>query len=681
MLARPLVSLVTLLFSLTALPGLALPTKKDTSYGDPCAAIAGQKWVAPADVRACFTSFEVDPVEKANIVNASTRILDFHTSTNYQIRAPQPFASDVHEDILGDLQRINVTQYQTDFDFHIDISRSFKRLGDGHAAYVNYCYDGLYTNYVPLPLVHLTDKLGAQHVHIAPEAFKVVQVEFSDQIDFWQNALPRNLKGKLESFNGAQVLLIDGKLPYAAVDQNAAISGGFQGLGTRQNSFFSSYSRAANGWNYVLGQFASQSLPLNDWVTLTVVREGRVLPETFNVPYRSRISTSAVPWTDSASFRANNCKATVGTNGVDYYSSSSSNNTENNVNRVQQQPNISPDDRRKHPLSVILDDAPPSGISLPTELVPALSPLNGSYSIAQFYYLNDTQTGVLALGSFSASSFSNLQQNLLTGLQNLRSAGAKQLVIDVTNNGGGFVCIANWLHRVIAGPKNTTEPQAGLNTEIRAQPLAQAITAAIANGADPDWDLYYNPLSWTFANNTPFPAEYDWLKDPVMKVINGHEDFFSQELGQECEPYALEPPAEGLFDPTKIAIIGNGRCASSCALFTATMNKFEGAKTVVFGGRNSVKQQYCGTIGGQSSDFPTINSEIKTTKLSNHPLAPPDLLTNSVVGITWRLALGAWNPDEPEEWQDHPVDVRLGLTKENVNNPFAIWKDAIRAAF
>ena len=34
---------------------------------DPCAAIAGQKWVSPAAVRACFTSFKVEPVIKANV--------------------------------------------------------------------------------------------------------------------------------------------------------------------------------------------------------------------------------------------------------------------------------------------------------------------------------------------------------------------------------------------------------------------------------------------------------------------------------------------------------------------------------------------------------------------------------------------------------------------------------------
>jgi len=36
--------------------------------------------------------------------------------------------------------------------------------------------------------------------------------------------------------NGAKVLLIDDKLPYIAVDENAAIAGSYQGLGTRQNS-------------------------------------------------------------------------------------------------------------------------------------------------------------------------------------------------------------------------------------------------------------------------------------------------------------------------------------------------------------------------------------------------------------------------------------------------------------
>ena len=67
MFTRSLASLVTLFFALSALPGLALPSIKDARAPDPCAAIAGKKWVAPSDVRACFTSFQVDPAEKTNV--------------------------------------------------------------------------------------------------------------------------------------------------------------------------------------------------------------------------------------------------------------------------------------------------------------------------------------------------------------------------------------------------------------------------------------------------------------------------------------------------------------------------------------------------------------------------------------------------------------------------------------
>ena len=111
------------------------------------------------------------------------------------------------------------------------------------------------------------------------------------------------------------------------------------------------------------------------------------------------------------------------------------------------------------------------------------------------------------------------------------------------------------------------------------------------------------------------------------------------------------------------------------------MSKLEGAKTVVVGGRKTEKQQYCGTVGGQSVSWVTIDSEIKSTKLKGNALAPPDFITNSIVGINWRLAFGVWKPTEPEEWQDRPADINLNVTKETANNPFAIWNATIKAVF
>jgi hypothetical protein len=74
-------------------------------------------------------------------VDVVNKTLAFHTSVNYELRAPEPFTSDVHEDLLGDLARISQQNYLSDFDLHIDLSRTLKRLNDGHCVYINLCYD------------------------------------------------------------------------------------------------------------------------------------------------------------------------------------------------------------------------------------------------------------------------------------------------------------------------------------------------------------------------------------------------------------------------------------------------------------------------------------------------------------------------------------------------------------
>ena len=42
-----------------------------------------------------------------------------------------------------------------------------------------------------------------------------------------------------------------------------------------------------------------------------------------------------------------------------------------------------------------------------------------------------------------------------------------------------------------------------------------------------------------------------------------------------------------------------------------TMAKEDGVRTVVVGGKNEIPQDYCCTVGGQSTDFSTIDTEIK----------------------------------------------------------------------
>lgn len=645
---------------------------------DACAAIAGKKWVTPVQARACITLATVDPVLKANTIDVLNKTLAFHTSVNYQIQAPEPFANDVHEDLHADLARISTQDHPSEFDLHLDLFRAFKRVNDGHCVVLNYCYDSLYVSYLPTPLVLLSDHTGAQHVHIAPEAFSVASAEFGHEIEYWQKRLPGTLKGKLQSLSGARVLLIDGQDPFLAVNANAQLTGSYQSFGTRQNSFFASYHRGRDGWEYVMGNFAQQTHPLVDAVELTIQRVNSTSIDTVTIPYRSRFGSGSKNFTDFESYRENNCMAGKYTNGYDAYEGGDG---ERAIAYFEQQAPVDPREARRHPMNVIVDAIPPTDIKLPEELQPTTQALNESYSVAQFYLLDDEVTGVLALGSFSAQSFETFQSSLLSGLNGLKALGAKRLVVDVTNNGGGYICIAHWLHRIIIGPKESTEPQAGLDSKIRAGPLAQRIVKRILDGADPEELLSYSPQQWTNASHVPFPADFDWLHPVVDVDVNGRADAFSPRLGQECQPFSEDAPAEPLFKPGEVVIVSNGRCASSCSLFSITMSKLDGVKTVVVGGKTDTPQEYCGTVGGQSTDFSTIDTEIKTTHLKNHTLAPPDLLTNTVQGITWRLGYGIDDPKEPEEWQGHPADLNLPLTEAIVNKPVAIWESVVREVF
>lgn len=178
-------------------------------------------------------------------------------------------------------------------------------------------------------------------------------------------------------------------------------------------------------------------------------------------------------FTDSASYRANNCVAIGDTNGVDLYATSNSPASTSGesgsvVAKFQQQPPTPKTPVRQH-VNVMLDTAPLTDVLLPPGLTPTAPPLNGSFGVGEFYLQADKKTGVLALGSFSGADFIAMQEGLVQGLLTLKSLGATQLIVDVvsrffpfnpmllnpqrvkqSNNGGGFICVAHFLHRIVS---------------------------------------------------------------------------------------------------------------------------------------------------------------------------------------------------------------------------------------
>lgn len=72
-------------------------------------------------------------------------------------------------------------------------------------------------------------------------------------------------------------------------------------------------------------------------------------------------------------------------------------------------------------------------------------------------------------------------------------------------------------------------------------------------------------------------------------------------------------------------MVGNGNCASTCAMFATLMYERLNTKVAVFGGRPGQHIESKGMAGNQVLEWPELDSEIKTAELKDDPLAPPDL--------------------------------------------------------
>ncbi|KAF8696565.1 Peptidase family S41, partial [Rhizoctonia solani] len=631
----------------------------ESRQSDPCTKIVNQAWSKPSEVSSCLSFFPFNATLRDNVADVlSQTFSQFHTSTNFHLKMPDPFTDDTI-DLLGEFQRIKKTTYKSD-------------------------YDSLFSTYLPFPLAILA-RPGAedvQNIHIVPEASEVVASEFgAEAIEIWKAALG----GKnLTDFNGARIISINGQDPWTVIDAYAETAGGFQAKTTRQNGFFASY----DSWDYNLGGFAQKALPpSSDKVSLTLVRNGTTSQEIYEIPYLSRLGSETVEFTDANSLWANNCLPTRKTNGGPVFNTVASSKMKTAAGagpsseedplrepaKFQRAPIIPPitEGRPETFANLVYDE--PRDIALPEHLTP-----NGSvsgYGALSWYMLEDKKTAVLWLGSFDGRAI-EVRKAILNGLKSVKEKGAERLLIDVTNNGGGLICTASFLHRVLAGPQPGLDVQPGLDGSVRAQDLPQKIVAKIVAGGLPEDDSsYYNPSNYKDVKGNQFADNFNWLNPPISVQVNGISDKFSQKIGDTCLPFSQTPPDTQPFAFENIAIISNGRCASACSLFSIMMRTKYNVKTVVVGGKPGTTQQYCGVVGGQSLSFVPLNVELKTFGLKNDTLAPPDFLTNSYQGINWKLVYSPLDPNSFEEFQSHPAQFSFPLFPNTVNNPQAIWKD------
>lgn len=639
----------------------ALFARGAPAASDPCAPFAGQAFVVPAQALACLKSFPFNETLRQNVLTNIARVFDFYTFEEFYLNSPPPFQEST-ANIRAEIARINSTKFETDYDFNRAVYNFTTQLNDGHTRWFPNCYD-TFQNLLPAPIVTLADEHGVQSVFVAPDSVELVPLVgdeftgFFDKIGFdWKRLA------------GARVLEIAGMDAFSYADLIAKTeSGNFLDHGVRVNSVFSSYRISGTDFSQRFGDIAGPAFPDRDSLTLKLIPAGSTKAETVTVPYLA--SYLGANFTDKQSFWEANCAANDETNGIDLKtllpgSGSALRKRDIGVGRSG----------RKLARAAIVDKPHSKAVGLPSQFLPTAPPVNGSTGVIKSFILPSNKTGVMFVGSFEGD-FNQFQTDTQAAIAQFKASGVTHLIVDLTNNGGGFVCLGHFLHQFLVGTANLGNAgNPGFQSTNRANPLAQKIVKSdIALGLN-DTLTFYTGDNFAFLNNQEMPATHDYNDPSVPFHFNGVTKQNSQRFFDTCGlDFVVDPPEQPAFKIENIAIVGNANCASTCALFSTLMVERHNTKVAIFGGKPGEQLQYKGMAGNQVLEWTDLDDEIKTANLKDDPLAPPDLLVNANMRHNWRTAWSFFDEQLPIAYVSELPQFRFPYTNETYNNPQALW--------
>ncbi|KAH9030512.1 hypothetical protein EDB85DRAFT_1866414 [Lactarius pseudohatsudake] len=622
-----------------------------TAASHPCVKVAGLSFADPADAIACQKSFPFNETLRQNVLTVVSRVFDFYTFEDFYLNSPPPFQEST-TNIRADIARINAKYYATDYDFNRDLWDFTTQLNDGHTRWFPNCYNS-YQNILPAPVVILDNG-----IFIAPDSVEFLSQFGTNFTDFFVAK-----KFNWQRLAGARVLTIGGLPASDYIDEIArTVSGNFLDHNIRVNSVVSSYWIPATTISQRLGDLAGPVFLTQTSLNFSLILVNSTTPELIDVPFVA--SFIGAPFTDGRSYWANNCAANPLTNGIDLRSGTSVSRSQPRLTRA-----------------ALVDPAgqPKTAVGLPGPFLPTLSPTGGSTGVIKSFILPGNKTGVMFVGSFEGD-FYQFPLDVDAAVKQFKASGVTNLLIDVTDNGGGYICLGLFLHQFLAG---TQAGFSGFQSTSRANPLAQKIVKAGIKQRHNSSISIYAPDNWQFLNGTQMPLDFDYNDPSVPYTINGRDDPTSQRFEDICPTLNVTIPKAPPFDLNQIAIIGNGFCASTCSLFTTLMFERHQTKIAVFGGNPSQSIQYKGTVkltfafaamaGNQVLEWFDLDTEIKTAGLKNDPLAPPDLLVNGDMRVNWRSAYSFSDENVPIAYVSEQPQYRFPYTAETYNNPQKVW--------
>ncbi|KAI1418045.1 hypothetical protein F5Y13DRAFT_199153 [Hypoxylon sp. FL1857] len=319
---------------------------------------------------------------------------------------------------------------------------------------------------------------------------------------------------------------------------------------------------------------------------------------------------------------------------------------------------------------------------------------------------------VLALKSFEdddANTYlSNFQNAVETFLSKSRAAGKQRLVLDLTENGGGFILagfelFAQLFPGVNAFNANNMRLSDGLVniSRILASLSPQDQEASVqASGLISD----LSTLDLSKPQGTNFSSVDEFLTPVTLK-----DDKFTAYVRQVLESPGFTLTGTGnrsngpaaLFKPENIVLLTDGNCGSTCTIFSYLMIFQQDVKTVSVGGRPQagVMQSIGGVEGSEVMMFSTISGiaaqaiTIPTDQAEKQQLqdgelgllaegyAVQRLMSPDAGSINFKNNFAPSDSQTPLQFTYEAANCRFFYTTEMITSPELVWQYAVNATW
>ena len=203
-------------------------------------------------------------------------------------------------------------------------------------------------------------------------------------------------------------------------------------------------------------------------------------------------------------------------------------------------------------------------------------------------------------------------------LRNATADGKKKLVIDLQQNGGGFIDLGTDLYVQLFPnhyPDTSSNMRRSAGMDIIIESAAAEVQSLASNATAQDEEAFANsPWAYQYST-TPRNVNIRSTQELLNGIKYNGQDFtaffqtnYSDPLASQVTGFSItqtNTKAQPPFAPENIIILTDGICASTCTTFSEHMKNQAGVQFIVIGGRPQTGpvQAVGGVKGSQVFDF------------------------------------------------------------------------------